>query len=190
MPFTGHSFASFAAHTHVACVAATACTVGRITMPLRQQRKPSDDAPLHLIHCMLLGHSAVPGALIVCLIGSARQSGRGSGTPATPPATRSAPPGHTPHARRVPHTAAMHRWAGRETAPQRPDWSGETVGTEPQSTPYKATSVRGIFTLSSLLQEYTIGCLFRNMAQALKFGVEVALQRLNIVHIVQGWRRE
>jgi hypothetical protein len=82
MLFTGHPFASFDAHTPVACPVATASTAGRITVPLRQQRKPPDDTPRHLRRCLLmrrlLGHSAAPGALMAYPIGSARQSGRGS----------------------------------------------------------------------------------------------------------------
>src|SRR5215813_13232478 len=66
-----------------------------------------------------------PGALTASPIFAALRSTHGRGTPATPPPSGSVPHGLRPDARRGLPSTIEPLGAGSETAPQRPDCSGE-----------------------------------------------------------------
>ena len=93
----------------------------------------------------------------------------------------SASPALRPHAQRVLPSLVRLRRAGRETAPQTPDWSGVLVGAGTQATSCTAPSRRGRGALSVGCQEDTRRAPFKTMAPAFKLRGAAPRKCLNTV---------
>src|SRR5215813_14144711 len=91
--------------------------------------------------------------------------------PATLPAIESDSPRPTPHARHGRHRRGRSPSPGYETAPERPDWSAETVATGPSVLPSTVTALTGIFVLPLPCSNDTMGCPFMTMVEVSKKGV-------------------